>query len=86
MESFNGRMRDELLNETLFDSLDHARAVIRERAEEYNTCRPQSSVGYQTLASYAQTTFATGSGMPDPIENKVPKGITATAAAIIRVG
>ena len=30
VESFNGRMRDELLNETLFHGLDHARAVIRE--------------------------------------------------------
>jgi transposase InsO family protein len=35
VESFNGRMRDELLNETLFHRLDHARAVIREWAEDY---------------------------------------------------
>ena len=36
VESFNGRMRDELLNETLFHGLEHARAVIREWAEDYN--------------------------------------------------
>jgi transposase InsO family protein len=86
VESFNGRMRDELLNETLFHGLDHARAVIREWAEDYNTCRPHSSIGYQTPASYAETIFAMGSGMPDPIANKAPKGITKTAAALIRAG
>ncbi len=86
VESFNGRMRDELLNETLFHGLDHARAVIRERVDDYNTCRPHSSIGYQTPVSYAETIFAMGSGMPDPIANKAPKGITTTAEALIRAG
>ena len=36
VESFNGRMRDELLNETLFLSLDHARVVIAAWAEDYS--------------------------------------------------
>lgn len=40
MESFNKRMRDELLNEALFHSLNYARALIREWAEDYNTRRP----------------------------------------------
>jgi transposase InsO family protein len=35
-ESFNGRMRDELLNETLFVGLDHARQVIGSWAYDYN--------------------------------------------------
>ncbi|MBB3860205.1 hypothetical protein GGQ88_001466, partial [Novosphingobium hassiacum] len=52
----------------------------------YNTCRPHSSIGYQTPASYAETIFAMGSGMPDPIANKAPKGITTTAEALIRTG
>jgi len=86
VESFNGRMRDELLNETLFHGLDHARAVIREWAEDYNTCRPHSSIGYQTPAGYAETIFAMGSGMPDPIANKTPKGIPTNAEALIRAG
>ena len=86
VESFNGRMRDELLNETLFHGLDHARAVIREWAEDYNTCRPHSSIGYQTPAGYAETIFAMGSGMPDPIANKPPTGITTIAEALIRAG
>ena len=86
VESFNGGMRDELLNETLFHGLDHARAVIREWAEDYNTFRPHSSIGYQTPASYAETIFAMGSGMPDPIANKALKCITTTAPALIRAG
>ena len=53
VESFNGRMRDELLNETLFLSLDHARVVIAAWAEDYNQERPHSSLGYQTPAAFA---------------------------------
>jgi putative transposase len=53
VESFNGRMRDELLNETLFLSLAHARAVIRAWADDYNTERPHSSLGYATPAAFA---------------------------------
>jgi transposase InsO family protein len=44
VESFNGRIRDELLNETLFHGLDHARAAIRDWADDYNTARPHSSI------------------------------------------
>jgi transposase InsO family protein len=53
VESFNGRMRDELLNETLFLSLAHARAVVRAWADDYNTERPHSSLGYGTPAAFA---------------------------------
>jgi putative transposase len=56
IESFNGRMRDELLNESLFFGLHHARSAI---AEWVNTIRPHSSLGYQTPA-YAGTIAATG--------------------------
>ena len=48
IESLNGRMRDELLNESLFFGLDHARSAISEWADDYNNFRPQSSLGYQT--------------------------------------
>ena len=61
VESFNGRMRDELLNESLFFGLDHARSAIAEWADDYNHSRPHSSLGYQTPASYAGTIAATGS-------------------------
>ena len=53
IESFNGRMRDELLNETLFLDLDQARQLIGAWVADYNTARPHSSLGYQTPAAYA---------------------------------
>ena len=54
VESFNGRMRDELLNETLFLSLAHARAALRAWADDYNTEPPHSSLGYATPAAFAE--------------------------------
>ena len=53
VESFNGRMRDELLNETLFLSLAHARVEIAAWVEDYNRERPHSSLGYATPAAFA---------------------------------
>ncbi|MFN6953112.1 MAG: IS3 family transposase, partial [Albidovulum sp.] len=47
IESFNGRMRDELLNESLFVDLDHARRLIDDWVTDYNTARPHSSLGYK---------------------------------------
>ena len=44
VESFNGRMRDELLNETLFFDLDDARAKIAAWVADYNGDRPHSSL------------------------------------------
>jgi putative transposase len=46
-------MRDELLNETLFTSLAHAREKIATWADDYNTGRPYSSLGYATPAAFA---------------------------------
>ncbi|MFD1768070.1 IS3 family transposase [Sphingorhabdus buctiana] len=53
VESFNGRMRDELLNETLFLSLAHARVEIAAWVDDYNRERPHSSLGYATPAAFA---------------------------------
>ena len=58
VESFNGRMRDELLNETLFLDLDQARQLIGAWVADYNTARPHSSLGYQTPAAYADKLIA----------------------------
>ena len=55
VESFNGRMRDELLNETMFRNLAHTRAVIAAWAADYNTERPHSALDYRTPAEYART-------------------------------
>lgn len=54
IESFNGRLRDELLNETLFSSLAHARAALASWQFDYNTIRPHSSLGNLTPLEYAK--------------------------------
>jgi putative transposase len=53
VESFNGRLRDELLNETLFTSLAHAREALADWRSDFNTVRPHSGVGGLTPAIYA---------------------------------
>jgi len=53
IESFNGRLRDELLNETLFGSLAYARVALAAWQLDYNTVRPHSSLGNLTPADYA---------------------------------
>jgi putative transposase len=55
IESFNGRLRDEFLNETLFTSLTQARAALEEWRRDYNTVRPHSRIGWLTPAVYAAT-------------------------------
>jgi putative transposase len=54
IESFNGRLRDELLNETLFVSLDHAREALAIWMDDYNTVRPHSAIGNVPPAVYAK--------------------------------
>lgn len=53
VESFNGRLRDELLDETLFRSLAHARIVLEAWQADYNTSRPLSRLGWMTPQTYA---------------------------------
>ncbi len=93
VESFNGRMRDELLNESLFFGLDHARSAIAEWRQDFNTARPHSSLGYQTPAAFAEP-----SPQPAPtlrsiraprlrrLLNPRPTGVTETAEALIAAG
>ncbi|MCD1628261.1 IS3 family transposase [Seohaeicola saemankumensis] len=50
IESFNGSLRDELLNEELFDSLDDARRKLAIWRYDYNNVRPHSSLGNETPA------------------------------------
>ena len=54
VESFNGRLRDECLNETLFASLSHARSVLRTWRDDYNHVRPHSEMGGLTPADAAR--------------------------------
>src|SRR6201997_2305129 len=55
IESFNGRLRDEFLNETLFTSLMQARQALEEWRCDYNQVRPHSSIGWLGPAIYAAT-------------------------------
>ena len=66
VESFNGRMRDELLNETLFFDLDQARRKLNSWVIDYNLKRPHSSLGYLTPAAFAANLTATGDQLRNP--------------------
>src|ERR1700740_3810573 len=51
IESFNGRLRDELLNEEVFESLAHARQALGRWRHDYNNLRPHSALGRLTPAA-----------------------------------
>jgi putative transposase len=53
MESFNGKLRDECLNEHVFGSLGEARRIIEAWRVDYNEVRPHSSLGYLTPEEFA---------------------------------
>ncbi len=55
IESFNGRLRDELPNETLFTSLAQARVTLGCWRADYNDARPHSQLGWKTLSEFAFT-------------------------------
>jgi putative transposase len=65
-EAFNGRMRDELLNETLFRDLDHARSAVARWVGDYNDHRPHSALGYLTPRAFASTFTATDGRLRNP--------------------
>ncbi|MGY4434958.1 putative transposase [Bradyrhizobium sp. F1.13.1] len=88
-ESFNGRMRDELLNETLFFGLDHARTRIAAWADDYNSHRPHSSLGYLTPAAYSANLTATCDRLRNPdqlrqshVVHPAPNGVTSAETLI----
>jgi putative transposase len=53
IESFNGKFRDECLNDHYFNNLAHARAIIGEWRRDYNEARPHSSLGRMPPAEFA---------------------------------
>lgn len=53
IESFNGGYRDECLNEHWFSDIVHAKKTINDWRQDYNECRPHSSLNYQTPAEFA---------------------------------
>ena len=82
IESFNGRLRDELLNETLFSSLAQARVALGCWRADYNGSRPHSQLGWKTPSEYAFTfhprrdlalRYAKGSA-PAPVASTAKQG------------
>ena len=71
-EAFNGRMRDELLNETIFYDLDHARSALARWVASYNQQRPHSALGYLTPAVFAATFSATCDRLRNPDQLRRP--------------
>jgi putative transposase len=84
IESFNGRLRDELLNETLFTSLAHAREALADWKDDYNTVRPHGALGNLPPAVYAKLSVPTmqrdgtlrslGGFAPHPVAPPSPMG------------
>ena len=93
VESFNGRLRDELLNETLFSSLAHARAALAIWQNDYNTIRPHSALGNLPPAVYAKlsapamqrdgTLRAIGGSAPRPVAPPSQTGSDEDATLLI---
>jgi len=54
IESFNGKLRDELLNREVFYTLTEAKVLIEQWRKEYNQVRPHSSLGYRPPAPEAR--------------------------------
>lgn len=68
VESFNGRLRDEFLNETLFTSLMQARLALEDWRRDYNHVRPHSRIGWLAPAVYAAN-FPPQSGQGAALRN-----------------
>ena len=67
IESFNGKFRDECLNQNWFTSLEDARQIIEAWRKDYNTVRPHSSLGYLTPREYAAAVAARPASPPTPV-------------------
>ena len=70
-ESFNGKLRDELLNGEVFYTLKEAQILIERWRCEYNTIRPHSSLNYQPPAPEARLPL-----VPGPDINSLPQLLT----------
>lgn len=67
VESFNGKFRDECLNEHWFADLKEAREKIEAWRQDYNQRRPDSALGYRTPEEFAAQTAARRASPPTPV-------------------
>jgi len=93
IESFNGRLRDELLNETLFTSLVQVRTVLAAWKDDYNNFRPHSALGNLSPSEFADRNvpgpqrggalrYVEGSA-PHPVAPPSPLGSNVTGTLLI---
>ena len=68
IESFNGKLRDELLDRQVFHSVREAKVLVERWRLKYNHRRPHSSLGYRTPAEFAATCIPSSSATPRPQE------------------
>jgi len=68
VESFNGKLRDELLNGEIFETLHEAKVLIENWRREYNGFRPHSALGYKPPAPEAWKHLAMGSATLRPLQ------------------
>jgi len=78
VESFNGKLRDELLNMEVFNTLLEARVLIEQWRVHYNTVRPHSSLGYRPPAPEVIVL-----GMPMPPSRPGPTGSPPPPATML---
>ncbi len=67
VESFNGKFRDECLNEHWFADLKEARQKIEDWRQDYNQRRPHSALGYRTPEEFAAQIAARRASPPTPV-------------------
>ena len=74
VESFNGKLRDELLNTEVFNTLAEAKVLIEQWRRHYNTVRPHSSLGYRPPAPEVMlTALPMLPGLPGPTGSAPPR-------------
>lgn len=82
VESFNGRMPDELLNETMFRNLAHARVAIRDWVHDCNTNRPHSAIGYETPETFAERLNSATDRYAAPLESFAHQSVAKPASTL----
>jgi len=98
IESFNGKLRDELLEREIFDTILEAKVLIERWRQEYNTIRPHSSLGYRPPAPEAVQPWSSRSAAlqlqttaeeQDPANSNLNTGIFGggrSLAHVVQVG
>ncbi len=76
LESFNGKLRDELLQVEIFDTLREAKVLVERWRRHYNLVRPHSSLGYRPPAPEAFPPWPPGSAAPPLPARAVAVGLT----------